>query len=115
MYGNPLSYVDPAGKYGVGGAIFGAGLNVAIQAGLNYAATGDLSRSLLCLDLADIALSAALGAAGPGLGNLIKNPAKGAVFTRRENAFLYMFMVQPASMGSKRVLNFTVDDLRRKF
>ena len=59
---------------------------------LNYVATGDVSRSLLCLDLDDIALSASLGAAGSGLGDLIRKPAQGAVFTRRENAFVFMFM-----------------------
>ena len=82
---------------------------------LNYAATGDLSRSLLCLDLADIALSAALGAAGPGLGDSIRKHAQESLLTRRDNVYAFIFTVQPVSIGSKKAFNFTVDDLRRKF
>lgn len=112
MGANPLGFVDPTGEYGIAGAIIGAGFNTISQVGLNLLASDfDWRRSLLCVDLADIVLSAALGAAGPGLGNVVKKSAEGAIFTQSQNIFLYAFMIQPVSVGSKRTFNLRVDDL----
>ena len=127
VYGNPLSYVDPTGEYGVGGAVGGAIFSTGMQIVTNFFATGgDVKRSLLCIDLADIALSAALGAAGPtALGDIVlkKNAVaiaqRGGVLTagqiRAQNVLTYATKVQPTSVATKSTFDFTVDDLRRKF
>ncbi|PHR56826.1 MAG: hypothetical protein COA43_13290 [Robiginitomaculum sp.] len=63
--GNPVSYVDPTGEFGILGAVFGGGLNLFTQLALN-------GGRLECVDWADVAVSAVVGAFIPGSLSSIK-------------------------------------------
>jgi RHS repeat-associated protein len=55
--GNPVRYTDPTGEFGVVGAFFGGGIDLAIQVLVE-------GKSLRCVDLKRLAISAAAGALG---------------------------------------------------
>jgi hypothetical protein len=82
--GNPVSYVDPTGEFGIPGAIGGAIVNSSIQFGLNYfVGGGSLLDAARCMDLRKVITSAAMGFVGPTLlGNKII-PATAGYFGKK--------------------------------
>jgi uncharacterized protein RhaS with RHS repeats len=63
--GNPMSYIDPTGEYGVPGAVGGAATSITIQVGICIALGGDLVQCLKCINVVDVGISAAMGAVAP--------------------------------------------------
>jgi hypothetical protein len=63
--GNPVSYVDPTGEYGLPGAAAGAGFELAVQAYKNYKKGCDLL-NWRNYDWGDVGISAGIGAVAPG-------------------------------------------------
>ncbi|MBL4600076.1 MAG: RHS repeat-associated core domain-containing protein [Rhizobiaceae bacterium] len=57
---SPQMYIDPTGEFGVVGAIIGGGFDLGLQLALN-------GGNWKCVDWADVAVSAAVGAIAPGL------------------------------------------------
>ena len=103
---NPLMNADPEGKYGLMGAIVSTGFSAGTQFALNMAAGADWKRALRCIDMADVLVSAALGAVGPGLGNIVKKPPADAVLTQGQNAYIYIMKVQPTGYVFKKGLEW---------
>lgn len=61
-----MTFNDPTGLYGPGGAAAGAIVNALGQFLLNLRESGnDIGRSLRCVNLSNVAISAAMGALGP--------------------------------------------------
>lgn len=58
--GNPISYTDPEGKFGLVGALVGAGLDIGMQMIIG-------GKSLKCVNISSVLTSAAVGAFTPGL------------------------------------------------
>ncbi|MBK6782271.1 MAG: RHS repeat-associated core domain-containing protein [Gemmatimonadetes bacterium] len=58
--GDPINLVDPTGRFGIFGAVFGAGLDLALQLALN-------GINFACVDWGDVALGGVAGALGSGL------------------------------------------------
>jgi RHS repeat-associated protein len=63
---NPINEVDPTGEFGIAGALIGGGVELGIQALKNWAGGCDVWDSSN-YDWADVGISAAVGAVGPGL------------------------------------------------
>jgi RHS repeat-associated protein len=61
----PVNYNDPTGLYGPGGAAAGAAISAIGQAILNAQQGANIGRSLRCVNMTNVALSAAMGALGP--------------------------------------------------
>ena len=62
----PTNYTDPSGLYGPGGAAAGAAVSLLGQLALNLNQSGgNIGRSLRCVNLSNVAISAAMGALGP--------------------------------------------------
>ncbi len=73
-YSNPINCVDPDGEFGLVGAGIGAGIEIGFQAYSNYQNNKSLT-DIDNYDLADIVISAAVGAISPGwikVGNQAK-------------------------------------------
>jgi RHS repeat-associated protein len=69
--GYPATRTDPEGKFGLPGAVVGAGLNFAIQFGTNYLSNGgDWGNALRCVNWSNVGASALAGAILPGLGGV---------------------------------------------
>jgi RHS repeat-associated protein len=78
---SPYIYTDREGKFGLGGAGLGGGINFAFQLATNLAKGQTLGTALWCVDSYQVAVSAALGGVGLGVvGNIWKgNYAAAAV------------------------------------
>jgi hypothetical protein len=70
--GDPVSFVDPTGEFGVAGAGIGAGIELGLQAFKNYR-TGCDVLDFSNYNLYDVGISAAVGALGPGWFAVGKN------------------------------------------
>jgi len=78
---NRYAYVDPTGEFGVVGALFGAGFNVATQLVLN-------GGRIECIDITAVLVAAAVGAVIPGALSQVKT-VKSALAKRKQlNGFL---------------------------
>jgi RHS repeat-associated protein len=69
--GNPLGMVDPTGEFGIAGALWGGGTDLAFQLLMN-------GGNLKCVNWKDVALASAGGALGGGLLNGIGKLKKGS-------------------------------------
>ena len=94
---NPTFFTDPAGQYGLPGALAGAAFNLSLQFGTNFAFNGGNATSALrCIDLADVAISAALGAVAPTFfSNILRGKPGPFGHTRLQNFKLFV----PAFLG----------------
>jgi RHS repeat-associated protein len=70
--GNPVSYVDPTGEFGVVGGGIGAGIELGVQGFNNYRAGCDLF-DVGNYNWYDVGIAAAVGAVAPGLLAVGKN------------------------------------------
>jgi hypothetical protein len=70
--GNPTSYIDPTGEFGVAGALAGAGINLGMQVATCMSLGGKLSTCLKCVDVLDVAISGVAGALGFGTRQVLK-------------------------------------------
>jgi RHS repeat-associated protein len=102
--GNPLKYIDPTGEFGFAGAIGGGAFNFLFQVSLNlYLTDGDIGRSLRCINMSDILVSAAMGAIGPSLiGNVILGRAGPGGLTQAQNAYIYFTKSIPVGFAWKK-------------
>ncbi len=102
---SPLAFTDPTGEYGVVGAIGGAAFNFGVQFGVGfYASGGDWERALRCINLADVAISAAVGAIAPtAVGNVLGGKAGPWALTRAQNTALWLLGALPGGYAAKRI------------
>lgn len=129
--GNPVGYVDPTGEFGLLGAVIGGTLNLLTQLALN-------GGRLECVDWADVAVSAFVGAIVPGsLSSLrtaraafskrkqitgylkrAKNPKNIQKFKRRrakaDNALVTEFAIRVGAEVTKRGLKKTFNYQHKK-
>ncbi len=69
--GNPISFADPTGEFGVPGALGGAGFSIGIQMVTCSLLGGDLAQCLKCINFTDVGISAVMGAIAPTwIGNV---------------------------------------------
>ena len=94
---NGLKYTDPAGLIGLLGAIGAGGFNLFTQFSTNFILTGDIGRSLRCINLTDVAVSAVVGAVAPSLFSnvILGKPGPGGL-TRSQSAYICLLYTSPS-------------------
>ena len=99
---NPIRDRDPFGTFGLGGAAGAALFNVSIQLGTNLVASGfDLRRSVGCINVADVFVSAAFGFMGPSCLPNVLGGKPTVLGGRTENVLVYLTASLPLSFGFK--------------
>ena len=102
--GNPVNAVDPTGEFGVPGAAGGAVFNLALQVGIGWYETGSFKTAVRCVDWGDVAISAAVGFAGPTLfGNVLGGNAGPFNLSRSQNVIGYGVFAMTGGQA-KRIL-----------
>jgi RHS repeat-associated protein len=101
---NPVNMIDPTGEYGLPGFIGGGVFNFGVQLSVNlYLSNGDVGRSLRCINLTDVLVSAVLGTVAPSLiSNVIMGKAGPGGLTQAQNAYLYVTKAVPVGFSMKK-------------
>ncbi|MBI3155257.1 MAG: hypothetical protein HYZ20_07590 [Burkholderiales bacterium] len=102
--GNPVSYVDPTGEYGVGGAVAGGLINFGVQFGTAWRIGGDWKLALRCVNWTDVAMSAGMGFIGPSLGQIARGVRGPYGYSVGDDVFQYVARADPAGFAAKKVL-----------
>lgn len=110
--GNPTRFTDPTGMYGWIGALAGAGLSLPLQFGTLCAFNGgDPTNALLCVDSADVAISAAVGAVAPSFfSNVLRGDPGPFGHTRLRNFLLFIPAFAGGAAAKKITPEFTIGD-----
>jgi RHS repeat-associated protein len=104
--GNPVSYVDPTGEYGLPGFLAGGAFNLGFQFFSNlYLSDGDWKLAARCIDFTDVLVSAGIGALGPGAwGQVIRGKPGPLGLTRGQDTYVYLTRSLPAGFFLKQGL-----------
>ena len=102
--GNPVSYVDPTGEYGVGGAVAGGLINFGVQFGTAWRIGGDWKLALRCVNWTDVGMSAGMGFIGPSLGQIARGVRGPYGYSAGVDVFQYLARAVPAGFAAKKVL-----------
>jgi RHS repeat-associated protein len=107
--GDPISYLDPTGNYGVVGFLGAASFNLGMQIGGAMLQGADFGTALKCVNVIDVLASGAMGAIGPSFISqiLLKKPgefaAKNGLGWGYEY-FQYFGRAQPAGFAIKKAM-----------
>jgi hypothetical protein len=102
---DPISIVDPTGRYGILGALGAASVNAALQFGANLYLSRDFIRSLKCINVVDVAVSFAAGGAGPTfLSNVLRGKLGPWAIKPIENILLWTTVSLPTGLSVKQML-----------
>jgi RHS repeat-associated protein len=84
---NGVNYIDPYGEALIAGAAIGAGVEIAMQMATGMAHGQTFTESFTNVNIGRVAVSAALGASGLGLGKMIATANKARI-ARRASRFV---------------------------
>jgi RHS repeat-associated protein len=110
--GNPTLFIDPTGMYGWIGALGGAASNLSLQFLTNLASNGgDAANALYCVDLADVAISAAVGAVAPSFFSNVLGGKPGPFgHTRLQNFKLFIPAFAGGAAAKKLAPEYPIGD-----